>query len=102
MKEFKDNYYDKMSILLKTMSDKTRLKILHLLFENEYCVCDICERLNMSQSAISHQLKVLKDERLVKFHRVKKHIYYSLNDDHIKDIFNLTLTHIMEDDDELL
>lgn len=89
--------YDKMSNLLKIMSDKTRLKILYLLFDDDYCVCDISERLQMTHSAISHQLKVLKEARLVKFNKEGKHVYYSLNDDHVKNIFNLTNEHIKEE-----
>lgn len=82
--------------LFKVFGDTTRVKILYSLFEQEMCVCDISALLNMTQSAISHQLRVLKQARLVKFRREGKVIYYSLDDEHIKHIFNEGLNHVLE------
>lgn len=87
--------YD-LAELFKVFGDSTRIKILCALFEAEMCVCDIASLLNISQSAISHQLRVLKSNRLVKYRREGKVIYYSLDDDHIKHIFDAGLSHITE------
>lgn len=87
--------YD-LADLFKIFSDSTRIKILCSLFQNELCVCDLAALLNMSQSAISHQLRVLKSSRLVKFRREGKVIYYSLADDHIEHIFNEGFKHVTE------
>ncbi len=87
--------YD-LADLFKAFSDSTRIKILHALFKEEMCVCDLAALLEMTQSAISHQLRVLKSNRLVKFRRDGKVIYYSLADDHIEHIFNEGFKHILE------
>ena len=87
--------YD-LADLFKAFSDSTRIKILHALFQEELCVCDLAALLDMTQSAISHQLRVLKGNRLVKFRRDGKVIYYSLADDNIKHIFNEGFKHILE------
>lgn len=87
--------YD-LAELFKVFGDSTRIKIICSLFESEMCVCDLSALLNISQSAISHQLRVLKSARLVKFRRAGKVIYYSLDDDHIKQIFDAGLHHITE------
>lgn len=87
--------YD-LAELFKVFGDSTRIKIICALFEAEMCVCDIANLLNMTQSAISHQLRVLKSNRLVKYRRDGKVIYYSLEDDHIKHIFDAGLNHITE------
>lgn len=82
--------------LFKVFGDSTRIKILCALFEGEMCVCDMAELLGVSQSAVSHQLRVLKQARLVKFRREGKIVYYSLDDDHVKHIFNEGLNHVLE------
>lgn len=87
--------YD-LAELFKVFGDSTRIKIICALFESEMCVCDLSALLNISQSAISHQLRVLKSARLVKFRRAGKVIYYSLDDEHIKQIFDAGLHHITE------
>ena len=87
--------YD-LAELFKVFWDSTRIKIICSLFESEMCVCDLSALLNISQSAISHQLRVLKSARLVKFRRAGKVIYYSLDDEHIKQIFDAGLHHITE------
>ncbi|QGU96370.1 metalloregulator ArsR/SmtB family transcription factor [Clostridium bovifaecis] len=87
--------YD-LAELFKVFGDSTRIKILYALFQAEMCVCDLASLLGMSQSAVSHQLKVLKHTRLVKFRREGKVVYYSLDDDHIKKIFDYGFAHINE------
>ena len=87
--------YD-LAELFKVFGDTTRIKILYALFSNEMCVCDIANLLNMTQSAISHQLRVLKQARLVKFRKEGKTVYYSLDDSHISQIFDCGLNHIQE------
>lgn len=82
--------------LFKVFGDSTRVRIICALFESEMCVCDIAGVLNMTQSAISHQLRVLKQARLVKYRRDGKTVFYSLADDHIQTIFNQAFEHIME------
>jgi ArsR family transcriptional regulator len=76
--------------------DTTRIRILYVLFEAEMCVCDIAQILNMTQSAISHQLRVLKQARLVRNRREGKQIYYSLADDHVRTIIGQGMDHIDE------
>ncbi|MGL4772372.1 MAG: ArsR/SmtB family transcription factor [Clostridium sp.] len=80
----------------KVFGDSTRIKIICALFKSEMCVCDLSNLLGVSQSAISHQLRTLKSARLVKFRREGKVVYYSLDDDHIKHIFDEGLRHIEE------
>ena len=87
--------YD-LAELFKVFGDTTRIRILYVLFESEMCVCDIAELLNMSQSAISHQLRVLKQARLVRNRREGKQIYYSLADDHVRTIIGQGMDHIEE------
>jgi len=80
----------------KIFGDSTRIGILWALSESEMCVCDICALLNMKQSAVSHQLKILKQGRIVRNRRDGKVIYYSLDDDHIRRVLNLGMQHIQE------
>ena len=82
--------------LFKVFGDSTRVRIICALFESEMCVCDIAGVLNMTQSAISHQLRVLKQARLVKYRREGKTVFYSLADKHIQTIFDQAFEHIME------
>ena len=87
--------YD-LAELFKIFGDSTRVKILFVLLESEMCVCDIAQLLNMTQSAISHQLRILKQSRLVKFRREGKTIFYSLLDDHVCSILSQGLDHLKE------
>lgn len=82
--------------LFKTFGDTTRIRILYVLEVEETCVCDIAEILSMSQSAISHQLRLLKQMRLVRSRREGKVVYYSLADSHVKTIIEQGLEHILE------
>lgn len=96
-----DSYYSsKLSLLFKVFGDDTRVKILLSLLNKELCVCDISNLLNMTHSAISHQLKVLRDMHLVKARKEGKEVYYSLGDDHVEVILNIGIEHIMEEDND--
>lgn len=88
--------YD-LAELFKVFGDSTRIRILFVLFEAEVCVCDLAQALNMTQSAISHQLKILKQNKLVKSRREGKSIFYSLADDHVRTIIAMGREHIEED-----
>ncbi len=87
--------YD-LAELFRIFGDSTRIKILYVLFEAEMCVCDIAELLHMTQSAISHQLRVLKQSKLVKFRREGKTVFYSLADDHVRTIIGMGMEHLCE------
>ena len=89
--------YD-LSELFKVFGDSTRIRILYVLFEAEVCVCDLANALNMTQSAISHQLRILKANKLVKSRREGKSVFYSLSDDHVRTIIAMGLEHIEESD----
>ena len=90
-----DTLYD-LAELFRVFGDSTRIRILYVLFEAEMCVCDIAALLGMTQSAISHQLRSLKNARLVKARREGKTIFYSLADDHVKTIMGQGIDHICE------
>jgi ArsR family transcriptional regulator len=91
-----EELYD-LAELFKVFGDSTRIRILFVLFEAEVCVCDLAEALHMTQSAISHQLKILKQSRLVKSRREGKSVFYSLADDHVRSIIDQGREHIEED-----
>ena len=82
--------------LFKVFGDSTRIRILFVLFEAEVCVCDLAAALNMNQSAISHQLNILKRNKLVKSRREGKSMFYSLADDHVRTIVSQGMEHIEE------
>ena len=88
--------YD-LADLFKVFGDSTRIRILFVLFEAEVCVCDLASALNMTQSAISHQLRILKQNKLVKSRREGKSVFYSLADDHVRTIINQGREHIEEE-----
>ncbi|QXM06587.1 ArsR/SmtB family transcription factor [Crassaminicella indica] len=88
-----EKLYD-LAEFFKVFGDSTRIKIICALFEAEMCVCDIAALLEMKQSAISHQLRILKKERLVKYRKEGKVVYYSLDDEHVQKIFEQGLHHI--------
>ena len=78
----------------KIMSDHTRMKIIYALIEKELCVTEIAEIVNMSQTAVSYQLRILRGARVVKHRRDGKMIFYSIDDEHVSDIINTTVTHL--------
>ena len=86
----------KISDVFKVFADNTRIRILWTLFDEELCVYDICTKLSMTQSAISHQLRTLKQARLVKARRDGKNTFYSLDDEHVKRIIEQVMIHLDE------
>lgn len=91
-----DEVLYELADFFKAFGDSTRIKILCALFKSEMCVCDLAALLCMTQSAISHQLRVLKNSKLVKFRKEGKVVYYSLDDKHVINIFDEGLKHILE------
>lgn len=91
-----DGEFQELSLFFKAISDKTRIKILYSLSKSNLCVCEIAELLEMSVSAISHQLRVLRQARLVRFEKKGKTVYYSLNDNHVNTVFQNAIEHILE------
>lgn len=87
--------YD-LAELFKVFGDSTRIKILYALFESELCVCDIAQALGLTQTAVSHQLRVLKANKLVKFRKEGKNVFYSLDDDHVRRIIGQGMEHLGE------
>ena len=87
--------YD-LSELFRIFGDSTRIKILYSMFDTELNVGDMAKILNLSQSSVSHQLRILKDAKLVKFRREGKSMYYSLDDDHVRMILSLGMEHVEE------
>lgn len=86
-----------MADLFKALGDPTRIKIIHTLLQSELCVHDLTQVLDMGQSAVSHQLRLLRNLRIVKRRKVGKTVYYSLDDDHVEQIFVQTLQHLKHD-----
>lgn len=85
-----------VSDFFKVLGDSTRSRIMHVLDKREMCVCDLAVLLNMTKSAISHQLKVLRDAKLVNFRKEGKMVYYFLADSHVKDVFEKAIEHVTE------
>jgi ArsR family transcriptional regulator len=92
----KDELLDNVAEIFKVFGDKTRIKILYVLHTKELCVCDIAQLLDMNQSAISHQLRILKQAKLIKNRRDGKLVFYSLDDSHVRTILSMGMEHIME------
>ena len=91
-----DEVLYELADLFRVFGDSTRIKILYALYERELCVQDIADTLGISQSAISHQLRVLKDSKLVRFRRDGKTVIYALDDDHVRNLLNMGMEHIEE------
>lgn len=99
LKTIKDSLYEEETItqlsqIFKALADPTRLKIISVLSERSLCVCDIANLLDMTQSAISHHLRLLRNLKLVKFRKEGKMVIYSLDDDHVLQLFNQGLEHV--------
>ena len=90
-----EKLYD-LAELFKVFGDSTRIRILYALFESELCVGDMAQLLGISQSAVSHQLKILKDAKLVRFRRDGKIIFYMLDDDHVRTMLSMGMEHVEE------
>ena len=91
-----DDVFTSLSEIFKTLGDKTRVKILYALSKKELCVCDISAVLDMGISAVSHQLRVLRNMKLVKYRKDGKMVYYSLDDEHIVYLIKMAFEHVME------
>lgn len=91
-----DEVLYELADLFRVFGDSTRIKILYALHDNELCVQDIANAVQLSQSAVSHQLRVLKDTKLVRFRRDGKTVYYALDDDHVRSILSMGMDHIEE------
>ena len=91
-----DEVLYELADLFRVFGDSTRIKILYALLDNELCVQDIANAVQLSQSAVSHQLRVLKDSKLVRFRREGKTVYYALDDDHVRSILSMGMDHIEE------
>lgn len=94
-KDLNQNMFAEVANFFKIMGDTTRARILYLLDQKEeMCVCDIASELNMTDSSISHQLKILRDNRIVKYRKDGKEIYYSLDDEHVQQVFEIGIEHV--------
>ena len=91
-----DEVLYELADLFRVFGDSTRIKILYALHDNELCVQAIANAVQLSQSAVSHQLRVLKDSKLVRFRREGKTVYYALDDDHVRSILSMGMDHIEE------
>ena len=93
---------DDMALLLsefyQILADKTRMKIVYALTKEELCVQDLASKVNMSQTAVSYQLRILRGARLVKYRRLGKNIIYSIDDEHVSSIINITIEHLSHED----
>lgn len=89
-------YYTILPSCIKVFGDSTRIRILYALLDNELCVNDIAQLLGLSQTAVSHQLRVLKNNKLVKFRKDGKIVFYSLSDEHVRSIIEIGLEHVEE------
>lgn len=87
---------DKLSRTFSVLGDATRIKIIFALSKKEFCVNDLAALLELTHSAISHQLRALKDLELVKFRKIGRNVYYLLNDEHIEKLFKEGLNHVLE------
>ena len=83
--------------MFKVFADRTRLKIICSLLNEELCVCDLCELLHLSQSNVSHQLQILRNYKLVKYRKDGKQVYYTLQDEHVDAILRMAIAHIKEE-----
>ncbi|MBQ5754683.1 MAG: helix-turn-helix transcriptional regulator [Oscillospiraceae bacterium] len=87
--------YD-LAELFKVFGDSTRIKLLYALLESEMCVCDLAQLLGLTQSAVSHQLRVLKTSKLVRNRREGKTVFYALDDDHVRRMLEMGMEHLSE------
>lgn len=96
-KQIKEEQMMELADMFKLFSDSTRLRIICAILNNELCVCDLCELLNLTQSNVSHQLQLLRTAKLVKFRKEGKQVYYSLQDNHVERIIRMALEHLEEE-----
>lgn len=88
--------FSTLSEMFKLFADETRLRIICAILNTELCVCDLCELLKLNQSAVSHQLQLLRNSKLVKYRKEGKQVFYSLKDEHIESIIKIAIAHITE------
>ena len=91
-----ENDVEDLATIFKIFSDTTRLRIIYAIIEKELCVCDLCELLNLTQSNVSHQLQILRTNKLVKYRKEGKQVYYTVKDEHMKKVISIALEHIRE------
>lgn len=91
---------EQLALVFQAFSDPTRLRILHALTQTEMCVCDLAAAMQMTQSAISHQLRKLKQTQMVRSRKEGRTVYYQLHDDHVDTVFQIGLSHVMHLDAE--
>jgi ArsR family transcriptional regulator, lead/cadmium/zinc/bismuth-responsive transcriptional repressor len=91
-----DTLQGELARLFKVLGDQTRIRILNALYRSELCVCDLTAILGMNQSAVSHQLRVLRDSRIVRSRKQGKNVLYSLDDSHISDLIRVGFEHVQE------
>ena len=91
---------EELTEVFKVFSDSTRIKILYTMLDGKICVCNIANILGMTQSAISHQLRILKNSRLVRCEKICKEVYYFLDDEHVLKILDLVLEHVKEKEEK--
>lgn len=94
--ELSQQYIQPLAAVFKVLGDPTRLRILHLLMEHERCVRELADELGLGQSAVSHQLRILRDAKLVQFRREGKNVHYSLADEHVFTLLAVGLEHVAE------
>ena len=92
----REDEIDDLSTIFKIFSDNTRLKIMCVIMEKELCVYDLCELLSLTQSNVSHQLQILRINKLVRYRKEGKQVYYTVKDEHVKKIISIALEHIRE------
>lgn len=95
-KEITQEMNRSLAEMFKVFADETRLRIICSLLNEELCVCDLCELLNLNQSTVSHQLQILRTSKLVKYRKEGKQVYYTLEDEHIDAILRMAIAHIKE------
>ena len=92
----KEDEIEDLATIFKIFSDNTRIKIMCAILKKELCVYDLCQELNLTQSNVSHQLQILRNNKLVKYRKEGKQVYYTVQDDHVKKIISIALEHIRE------
>lgn len=94
---FDDEIVDDLTALFKALSDPTRVRLISALHDGEHCVHELVDAVGPSQSAISHQLRMLRDLRLVKYRKDGRHVYYTLDDEHVEKLLQMGLEHVLEE-----
>lgn len=94
---FSDDVVDNLTALFKALSDPTRVRLISALRDGEHCVHELVDVVGPSQSAVSHQLRMLRDLRLVKYRKEGRHVYYTLDDEHVEQLLQMGLEHVIEE-----